>query len=217
MKKILLILLCGIAFSSYALEPTMKDLDELDGILKMAQSHINDNQIKVKLDECSNHGNKYCSLTIGIHYFREAKYDVALPYLLNSNCKFKSKDGKDYWPASIYLGTIFFKGFGIEKNYEKSIGYYKQCAMAGEEKCAFMMAGVYNELQVKNHDPVPSNAWMKVAMKMGMTEIEGPKNANISVKESIDFMQESLTPEEIEKGDKLAKEICATIPKCAII
>jgi TPR repeat protein len=215
-NKLLLIILCGISFSTQATVPPLSDSYELNSIIKYAETNdLDENQLKIKLDACSKKGNKYCSETLGIRYFREKNYDKAIGYFQKADCKFKTQIGEDYWPSSLYLGVMYLKGFGIEKNLQKSIGYFKQCVSTGEEHCAFMLAGVYNELWFKNHDPVPAIAWMKVAEKMGMLEVPGPKNATASMKESIEFMQESLTPEEIEKANKQTITLCNNIPKCS--
>lgn len=215
MKKLLLIILCTINTTIHAAEPPLSDYYKLNSLLSYAKKwQLTDAQIKTKLEECSNQGNKYCSSVLGVSYYREKNYDEAFSYLTKSDCKFKTINGKEYWPSSSYLGVMYFKGWGTEKNYEKSIEYFKQCALTGESGCAFMVAGVYTELYFKTHDLVPSNAWIKVAKKMGMTEIEGPKNANVDITDAIEFMQESLTPEEIQQSDLLANQICAIIPEC---
>ncbi|HAT8123899.1 TPA: SEL1-like repeat protein [Legionella pneumophila] len=216
MNKLLIIILCSFSFSIQATIPPLSDMYELNNFLNDAKKNkLNDIQIETKLEQCSKLGNKYCSATLGMYYFRKKDYDKAFNYLIKSDCRFQTNKGKSYWPSSQYLGIMYFKGWGVKKDFENSIKYFKQCVSSGEAECALMMSGVYNELWFKNHDAVTPFAWLNVAAKMGMTEIPGPQNLNVDIKEAIEFMQESLTPEDIKNGNKLTEELCKTIPKCS--
>ena len=213
MRKLLLILLCAIGFSSRASEPTLKDLDELKNILKVAQvEHLNDGQIVAKVEECSNNGNKYCSLTAGISYYKKNKNDKAFSYLIKADYKFKREDGKDYYPASFYLGTMYFGGLGVAANNEKAIEHFKQCVSTGHAECAYMISSAY-DLSLRNN-PVPAYAWMKVARKMGMNKVPGRKY--VTVPETIEMMQDALTIQERKDGDSLADKVCAATPSCIL-
>jgi hypothetical protein len=201
---------CGV----HASEPSIKDYYILQDILNNAKkSGLNKLDTERKIIECSEKGNKYCSYVLGMQNFNEKNYNQAFKYLSQSDCKFQTISGNDFWPSSIYLGMMYLKGWGVEKNLYQSISYFKECVQSGESSCAVIVANIYGELGIKNHDLITPTAWLKVAKKMGATHID---ETNSSINDTIYLSQLNLNFDQILQSDILANNLCKNIPHCDI-
>ncbi len=211
-KYQLMALLFIVSFASHALNPTNAEFDEYNQIFKEAKSEqLNDNQLLLKLDKCASAGNRHCSVGVGQIYYEKKEYSSAFPYFIKGDYKLKDNKGADYWPASFYLGPMYLKGLGVEENNEKAIKYLKRTLPIGGALNAWMLAIAYNDSVTS---PVPAYAWFKVANTMGVDK-ELPQGQSMTVREIVKNMQDLLTLQEKADGDRLADEICVTIPMCA--
>ncbi|HAT7800775.1 TPA: tetratricopeptide repeat protein [Legionella pneumophila] len=201
----------SLTFISYAMSSSNTEIEEFSKIFKQTEvNQLNDEEKLKVFKKCSILGNRHCSVAVGRIYYAKKEYTKALPYFLKADTKLKNSEGNDYWPASFYLGQMYFKGLGVQVDNQKAIKYLKRLLPEGSPLIVWQIAGAYNRLLP---DPVPAYAWLKVASEMGVDR-ELPSGHN-TVASQVSMFQKLLSTKERSDGDKLAYEICTSIPRCA--
>ncbi len=122
---------CTIFFTVSSLmdhaDDTDERLEEIETILK--KSHLYDEYIDKKIDivlddkKCNDNAD-YEKISVVIDLFKQKKYDEAINTINN----LVEKGNKD---AYAYLGYCYMRGYGIEKNTNKGIEWYKKSSDAG--------------------------------------------------------------------------------------
>jgi TPR repeat protein/uncharacterized protein YjbI with pentapeptide repeats len=81
--------------------------------------------------------------TYGLKYYNNADYFVARMFFIKAANEF-------FAPAQFYLGVIYEKGYGIEKNIIVAINYYKLAAENGYENAQLRLGRMY-ELGIERY------------------------------------------------------------------
>jgi len=216
MKKIIFLFLVVTSFTSFSKsqqEVSYQDIQEAENIFHNAQSmKMNKRQLIENMEKCSNNGNKYCSFIVGYLYFNEKDYINAFPFFVKADKKFKAKNGFEFWPSAIYLGTLYINGWAVEQDNDKAIIYFKECASSLIPMCAFTVSGLYADKRNDEENHIQAYAWMLVSKKLGMVKI--PNTKHWSVEQWQGMLEDIMSKEEIIKGNELAEKLCSSMHNC---
>ena len=227
MKKVIAVLMCLISFQCLA--STVDDPDPKNGIeaVKIIKDYkdgvIGEAGYIEALSACSKH-NSYCSMLLGEFYYDKEEYSLAYPLL----SKYSDEFGRDI--VEYQLGYMFSNGFSVLQNSDKAMMHFKKSAELGSSDAAFNIGLIYEKKtrlfnnshyqnssnMTKNitENAIPAYAWLKVSQVLGhKTYLFEGKEIGISVR--LDKTRELLSAfSKLQEADKLASQICSTIPKC---
>lgn len=171
----------------------------------------------VQLVNCADKNNKYCAFLLGYLLYHKKEYSKAYPYFIksegvfksiNSNEMFKGLNGKEVDTSDVFLGNMFSEGLGVEKNMDKAIDYYNRCMTMGDDACAYDISTLFV------NDPVKTYAYTLVALKLQMATGTYDEHAKVDIALEVKNMRQNLDEQKIREGDKMANDICLTIPIC---
>lgn len=229
MKKIALIFIYIISCHTFAETLAQNDMKEFKLIqIQYDKKLINYEQLHNQLIKCSKKGNKYCISSIGLIYFETQKYDLAYPYLIKSQGIYNGFN-QTIAPSEWALAYMYDNGLGVLQNEEKAIEHYKKCAFIGDKNCAFNIGAIYFQKAVdlsttstRSHDlysyTIKAYAWYKISQALGR---KTATNTNTGKKEKFSESLNKIKIILVHSGkshlieaDKLARQICTSIPKC---
>ncbi|HAT2038542.1 TPA: sel1 repeat family protein [Legionella pneumophila] len=177
--------------------------------LRHYNKKINDKEFVSELLKCSLKNNFWCSGRLGDWLLEKKEYSDAFYLLTQANDNLHDS-------FSFSLGRMYLEGIGVLQNKEKALLYFKNAAKAEVDLSGVRKYAAYNigviytqkELGKKNNNIsniTKAYAWFKVSKALGYdTEIK----VNAVLKEYLVSHQGLL------KADKLATQICSTIPNC---
>ena len=99
------------------------------------------------------------------------------------------------------LGFIYDNGQGVPRNYADAVRWYTAAAEQGHANAQNNLGLIHTKGQGMPQDYVKAYAWYTVAEASGSKE--GQDNRNTLVKQ--------MTPEQVEKGQQLAKKLWAQL------
>lgn len=222
MKKILFYSILLTSFGSYASNGTEANIAEYKSINDKINNKLTTQQESQRLFEiCSGNGNTLCSSFLESAYFIAKNYSAAYPFLIKSQGVIHLYNTNTA-PSELYLGAMFDNGLGVLQNKDKAIEHYKICASVGDGICAYNIAAIYSNKAVINKkvvDPnddglIQSYAWMKVSQALGIKEFIPSNGRKQDMTFHLEGMQIILGAKKTQKADKLASQICSTIPSC---
>lgn len=229
MKKILFIaIVCFITFDSYAANDAFKDWkakgykseeDNRQGYesamiyWKYATQKTGKAEFIKELQDCSARKNSYCTENLGYQYYLDGDYFSAYPLLLRHTHKILEAE------IEFALGDMFEHGKGVLQNEDKAVYFYKQCASLGEKYCAYSIGLIYSQQAITRGVLVQETAklayaWLKISMALGQEKWYPKKGGTTTMASHLIELQSFINEQKIKEADKLASQICSTIPKC---
>lgn len=188
----------GVAYADDA-QRTKNVLRAADAMvlkLKHKNKEITDSQYLELLEKCNDSGNEFCSSFIGVFYCNNHDCRKAYPYYLKSINV----------PLSQYsLGQMYQNGSGVLQSLDKSIYYFKMCAMGGDNDCAMGISKSY----AQSSEFKEAFAWGKIYLALG-----GEFAKKLAFYELTERCRQFMSKTEIQQADTIAQEICKTIPAC---
>lgn len=166
---------------------------------KHKNKEITDSQYLELLEKCNDSGNEFCSSFIGVFYCNNHDCRKAYPYYLKSINV----------PLSQYrLGQMYQNGSGVLQNLDKSIYYFKMCAMGGAKDCAMGLSKNY----AQKSEFKEAFAWGKIYLALGGEF--GMDGKKLTFPEYTERCRKFMSETEIQQADTIAQGICKTIPVC---
>ena len=101
--------------------------------------------------------------------------------------------------AQYGLGVMYHKGQGVLQDYKTAVRWYTLAAEQGDADAQYNLGGMFYKGQGVIQDDVYAHMWFNIAAASG--DKEASKNRDIVAKE--------LTPTQIEKAEKLARQCVA--------
>lgn len=216
--------MCVISFSGLANNVNIKNLNELIQIMnKGINQHIKPEQAISQIYSCSNRGNTYCSALYGYQLYKTKDYASSYPLLISNAQLFKDVHLDIYASLESAIAHMLTDGLGVNKNIEQGQKHYENCALTGNEFCAYNMANIYlarsgtkanNYRDTQWDNYVRSYSWLKIDKKLGNKYIIMGNSDKQDISEVLTTMQLLMGEERMKTGDKLSDEICAKIPNC---
>lgn len=220
MRKLIIVWMCLIGFQCLASTVDVPDQKKGTETVKIIKDYkdgvIGEAAYIEALSACSQY-NSYCSMLLGEFYYDKEEYSLAYPLL----SKYSDDFGRDI--VEYQLGYMFSKGLGVLQNDDKAMMHYKKSAEFGTPNAAYAVGIIYNNkaaIFYRSHNRsdgniVPAYAWLKVSQALGRDYYldEDWKKIDMSVK--LNEKREILSSySKLQEADKLASQICSTIPKC---
>ena len=191
----------GVAYADGA-QRTKNVLRAADAMvlqLKHKNKEITDSQYLELLEKCNGSGNEFCSSFIGVFYCSNNDCRKAYPYYLKSINV----------PLSQYsLGQMYQSGSGVLQSLDKSIYYFKMCAMGGDKDCAMGISKSY----AQKSEFKEAFAWGKIYLALGGEF--GMDGKKLTFHEYTERCRKFMSKTEIQQADTIAQGICKTIPVC---
>jgi TPR repeat protein len=236
-KHALLIMIFLLSFQAYSEQKTSVKIDlkaynywkPLLLSQKYSDGELTENEYVGMLNQCSKEEAGYCAASLGEYYsVRKKQYDRAYPLLLEAS-KDTNAPSSIYEPptvrASYLLGQMYADGIGVLQNDDKAIEYFKKSVTYGSDRnSAMRLALIYTKKWREestdyriNEFLTHSYAWWKVALALPKSDIpiktidgsELEPQKDIRKFENFDEFRPN-----IKLANKLAQQICSTIPKC---
>ena len=183
---------------------------------------IGESKYVEKLQNCLEK-NPFCSGMLGKYYLGNGDYSRAYK-LLSTYYVDLNKYTVDPYRGDVEfaLGTMFDNGFGVLQNKDKAIEHYKICASLGDKECAFNMSIDYaskiresNEYNTQISNVMESYAWLQVSRALGKTKITRKDGKIEDISVLLESQREKIGKLNVlTEANKLAIQICSTIPKC---
>ncbi|HAU3629688.1 TPA: sel1 repeat family protein [Legionella pneumophila] len=177
--------------------------------LRHYNKKLNDKEFVSELLKCSLKNNFWCSGRLGDWLLEKNEYSDAFYLLTQANDNLHDS-------FSFSLGRMYLEGVGVLQNEEKALLYFKKAAKAEvdlsrvRKYAAYNVGVIYSQKELKKKNNNITNitkayAWFKVSKALGY-------DAEIKVNE---VLKEYLASHKgLLKADKLATQICSTIPNC---
>ena len=105
-------------------------------------------------------------------------------------------------PSQYFLGLMYARGDGVEKDLNKAFAWLEKASMGGHPKAVYHLAEMYVHGEGTNEDHVKAMAWFWVGTTLGDRFSEKRLRA----------VAPRLTPEEIGDAKVLSKELMSKIP-----
>lgn len=139
-----------------------------------------------------------------------SKYNLAFIYLFDKNYTealnwFEKASLQGFIPAWTELGTMHSLGWGVEKNQEIAIQYYKIAAENGNEIGQLNLGLIYYEGREVPKNNIQAYAWFKIT---GCA-----LNDQITCLDQVQQLTKKMSLEELQKAEELAINITHTIEK----
>ncbi len=99
--------------------------------------------------------------------------------------------------AQYYLGSMLAEGLGVPQDYKDAARNYRLAAMQGHVRAQYKLGLMYLKGQGVTQSSESAYAWWSVAASKGHEEAQRYK----------DSAQQQMTPKQIAKGQKIAKQI----------
>jgi TPR repeat protein len=110
--------------------------------------------------------------------------------------EFRPLAEQGYANSQYNLGVMYAEGKGVEQNFTEAAKWYRLAAEQGVRNAQFQLARSYNEGLGVPQNFIEAYAWFSVSDAYGYAPADGmPEKA-----------AERLTPEQLEKGQALAKQ-----------
>ncbi|ATX81573.1 Sel1 repeat-containing protein [Mariprofundus ferrinatatus] len=106
-------------------------------------------------------------------------------------------------PAQYFLGLIYARGDGVEKDMNKAFMWLEKASMGGHPKAVYHLAEMYVHGEGTSIDHVKAMAWFWVGTTLGDRYAEKRLRA----------VAPRLTPEEMGDAKVLSKELMSKIPQ----
>lgn len=94
--------------------------------------------------------------------------DSISPDLQRSLSLYRKSAEEGYLPAQNYLGFLYYKGEGMEKNVDSALFWIEKAAMAGDIKAAGNMGYLLSEAPDIEHDYSKAFLWLSKAAEAGL-------------------------------------------------
>jgi TPR repeat protein len=101
------------------------------------------------------------------------------------------------------LGLMYVNGMGVIKDYEEAVKWFRLAADQGQVSAQDYLGTMYREGTGVPKDLVQAHAWFNIANAAG--EQDAMKN--------LAWVEKEMTPEQVAKAMKLARELFAKLPK----
>lgn len=195
----------------------------------LSVGELTENEYVRMLNLCSQERNRYCSASLGEYYsISKKQYSKAYSLLLDASNDTNTPDSIYEPPAvraSYVLGQMYAVGAGVLQNDDKAIVYFRRAVIYGADRnSAMRIALIYSKKwkeESKNYQVngflAQSYAWWKIALSL-------PQNDKpILKKDGSEFDPQEILHKfedfdqfrpKIKLANKLAQQICSTIPKC---
>ncbi|MDA7599387.1 sel1 repeat family protein, partial [Alphaproteobacteria bacterium] len=97
------------------------------------------------------------------------------------------------------LGVMYKNGEGVPQNYKAAVKWYRLAAEQGDAKAQFVLGAIYFLGQGVPRDDVYAHMWWNIAAATG----------NEDAVKSRDIITKMMSPADISKAQKLARECVA--------
>lgn len=174
------------------------------------------------LKTCSEAGNQHCSGVLGLHYYAKGDYVLARPLLLKG-----SQMGMSY--CDFTLGLLYSEGKGVLQSDDKAINFYKRAAKLGNATAAYNISTIYlnnsiplsyrftqDEMTKYKYNVTNAYAWEKIALALGEKMVLKENGQELPLLDDLNLIKQKLLERGyLNEADKIASDICSTIPECA--
>ena len=106
--------------------------------------------------------------------------------------------------AQFNLGSMYYQGKGVPKDYKQAIYWYTKAAEQGDDEAQFNLGLMYYEGQGVPKDYIQTYAWWNIAASQGQQGL---------IKIYFDLVLEKMSRSQIEEGQKLSGELFEKINK----
>jgi len=98
--------------------------------------------------------------------------------------------------AQFYLGTLYYLGEGVSKDYTKALLWYRRAAAQGDRAAQYSLGVMHAAGEGVPKNTVQALMWFNLAAQSGLQSAATFK----------DLLVRSMTPDEIAKADRLARD-----------
>jgi len=144
--------------------------------------------------------NDMAMLTLGMNYSRgigvEKDEKEAFYWLLQAAKKGGSTI--EQTTSQLLVGTFYFEGKAVEKNYVEAMKYFKLAALAGTilPEAMHNIGAMYNEGKGVKVDNIKALMWLNISARSGYQ-----RSQNLRAK-----ITKTMTPQQVEAADNLATQ-----------
>jgi len=132
----------------------------------------------------------------GVTAFKSKDYATALKLL-------RSAAEKNNASAQYNLGLMYDNGLGVQRNYAKAVKWYRLAAKQGASSAQTNLGILYANGQGVLQDNVLAHSWFNLAETSG----------NVDAVKGRDLVERKMTPTQIAKAQKMARDCLANTYK----
>ena len=107
--------------------------------------------------------------------------------------------------AQFNLGSMYYQGEGVPKDYKQAIYWYTKAAEQGDDEAQFNLGLMYYEGQGVPKDYIQTYAWWNIAASS--------QGQQVFIKRYFDLVLGKMSRSQIEEGQKLSGELSEKINK----